>query len=50
MATKIWYEIWGCGQCKRDGAILLAKVKSKSNAEEVKLTFIKIGYKDVFIK
>ena len=50
MATKVWYEIWGYGQYKEDGVKLLAKVKSKSNAEEVKLTFIKIGYKDVFVK
>lgn len=50
MSTKVWYEIWGYGQYKEDGAILLAKVKCKSNAEQVKLTFIDIGYKDVFIK
>ena len=49
MATKVWYEIWGYGQYKEDGAILLAKVKCKSNALQVKQTFLEIGYKDVFI-
>lgn len=50
MSRKVWYEIWGYGQYKEDGAKLLAKVKCKSNAEKVKLTFIEIGYKNVFIK